>query len=162
MNDTLSIDTLSIIVPVRDVEATLAHQVHNLLDILPDLTQRFEIILVDDGSRDHTVDIARELNRQYPQLRLIGHQQPLGREAAIKSGLRIATGETVLVQEDEGAISPTNLRRLWSLRHDRGHRGQRSGNHRSKDLPRRTETWTADAANPEHRRSHAALVRVRG
>lgn len=111
-------DSLSILVPVRNAEASLAMQVEQLLEILPDLTPRFEILVVDDGSTDHTADVARELARAYPQLRLVRHTQPRGAEATIETGLRWAQGQTVFVQEDPAALSATELRRLWSLRID--------------------------------------------
>lgn len=112
-------DSLSIIVPVRNVEIGLAEQVHELLDTVPDLTSRFEILLVDDASADHTPEVAAELARQYPQVRHLRHQEPLGRDAAIRTGVSRALGQTLLVQDASGRISPTDLRRLWSLRHDR-------------------------------------------
>jgi glycosyltransferase involved in cell wall biosynthesis len=112
-------DSLSIIVPVRNVEATLTEQIGQLLEVLPDLTNRFEIVVVDDGSTDHTVELARELAREYAQLRLIRHVQPRGMELAVKTGLQWAQGQTVFVQDNPACHSPTNLRRLWSLRHDR-------------------------------------------
>lgn len=109
-------DSLSIVVPVRNAEATLASQIGRLLDILPDLTGRFEIVLVDDASTDHTVELARELAAQYPQLRLVRHRDVRGKEAAVRTGLQWASGRIVFVQEDPAAISITDLRRLWSLR----------------------------------------------
>jgi glycosyltransferase involved in cell wall biosynthesis len=111
-------DSLSIIVPVRNAEASLAAHLARLLDLLPDLTDRFEIVVVDDASADHTVELARDLAREYPQVRLIRHNEFKGKEAAVKTGLQWAEGQTVFVQEDPTATSPTDLRRLWSLRHD--------------------------------------------
>jgi glycosyltransferase involved in cell wall biosynthesis len=111
-------DSLSIVVPVSNAESALARQIHRLLDLLPDLTSRFEVVIVDDASVDHTVDVARELAAQFPQIRLIRHRQPLGTEAAVRTGLQWASGRTVFVQEDSAALSPTDLRRLWALRHD--------------------------------------------
>jgi cellulose synthase/poly-beta-1,6-N-acetylglucosamine synthase-like glycosyltransferase len=112
-------DSLSIIVPVSNDEATLLEQVYYLLDVLPDFTTNFEIVVVDDGSTDQTADVARELARRYPQLKLVCHPQPLGFERSVKTGLSAARGQTLLVQEDSATISPMQLRRLWSLRHDR-------------------------------------------
>jgi hypothetical protein len=109
-------DSLSILVPVRNAEASLARQVDKLLEVLPELTPRFEILVVDDGSTDHTVEIARELARRYPQLRMIRHTQPRGAQATIQTGLQWAQSQTVFVQEDATALSATDLRRLWSLR----------------------------------------------
>jgi glycosyltransferase involved in cell wall biosynthesis len=111
-------DSLSIVVPISNAESTLARQIHRLLDILPDLTNRFEVVIVDDASVDHTVDVARDLAAQFPQVRLIRHRQTLGTEAAVRTGLQWASGRTVFVQEDPASLSPTDLRRLWALRHD--------------------------------------------
>ena len=113
-------DSLSIIVPVRNAEASLAVHLERLLELLPDLTARFEIVVVDDASTDHTVELVRDLAREYPQVRLIRHNQFKGKESAAKTGLQWAQGETVFVQEDPSAASPADLRRLWSLRHDAG------------------------------------------
>ena len=114
-------DSLSVILPVHNAEAGLTEQVEHLLELLPELTSRFEILVVDDGSSDHTVELVRELACGYPQLRLIRHVQRRGLEMAVKTGLQWAQGSTVLVQECPAAVSPTDLQRLWSLRHDRKH-----------------------------------------
>jgi hypothetical protein len=111
-------DSLSIIVPVRNAEATLATHVSRLLDLLPDLTPQFEVVVVDDASADQTVELARDLAREYPQVRLICHNEMKGPEAAVKTGLQWAQGKTLFVQEAATPPSHTDLRRLWSLRHD--------------------------------------------
>jgi glycosyltransferase involved in cell wall biosynthesis len=157
-------DSLSLIVPVRDAEAMLHEQIHHLLDLLPDLTSRFEIIVVDDGSADHTPDAARELERQYPQLRLICHAQPRGREAAIKTGLAAVNSQTVLVQEDLAALSPTDLRRLWSLRHDQGvvmARTQQQPGVLDPALLDRLSTWGQALRNLARRTSSGGVQMIR-
>jgi len=110
--------SLSLILPVHNAELTLAPLVALLLDVLPDLTQRFEIFVVDDGSSDQTTEVALELARQYPQLRLLRHPSPRGIEASVKNGMGRATGEIVIVQEDQANVSAADLRRLWQLRLD--------------------------------------------
>ena len=65
--------SLSIILPVYNAQATLARQIGQLLDVLPDLASRFEILVVDDGSTDHTGDIAHQFRQQYPQLKIARH-----------------------------------------------------------------------------------------
>jgi hypothetical protein len=109
-------DSLSVLVPVRNAESSITTQVDNLLEMLPELTSRFEVLVIDDGSTDQTVELIRELALRYPQLRLIRHTQPRGAEATIQTGLQWAQGQTVFVQEDPAALSATDLRRLWSLR----------------------------------------------
>ena len=110
--------SLSVILPVHNAETTLAALVAQLLDVLPDLTPRFEIYIVDDGSSDQTAEVALELARQYPQLRLMRHVTPRGIEAAVKTGMGRAQGEIVIVQEDQTSLSTGDLRRLWQLRLD--------------------------------------------
>jgi glycosyltransferase involved in cell wall biosynthesis len=157
-------DSLSIIVPVRDAEATLNEQIHHLLDVLPDLTSQFEIIVIDDGSGDHTPDMAYDLARQFPQVRLICHAQPRGRQVAIKTGLAVVQGQTVLVQEDLAALSPTDLRRLWSLRHDRGvvmARTQQQPGVFDPALLDRLTTWGQALRNLARRTSCGGLQMIR-
>src|SRR5262245_29033973 len=101
-------DSLSIIVPVRNAEATLATHISRLLDLLPDRTAKFEIVAVDDASADHTVDLARDLAREYPQVRLICHNEMKGPEAAVKTGLQWAQGKTLFVQESATIPSHTD------------------------------------------------------
>jgi cellulose synthase/poly-beta-1,6-N-acetylglucosamine synthase-like glycosyltransferase len=157
-------DSLSIILPVRNSEALLHRQVHQLLELLPDLTGDFEIVIVDDGSADHTADTARELAREYPQLRLICHGEPRGRDVAIKTGLSISQGQTVLVQEDFADISPTHLRRLWSLRDDPQvvmARSQRQAGIFDSALLERLTTWGQALRNLARRASPGGIQMIR-
>jgi dolichol-phosphate mannosyltransferase len=111
-------DSLSIIVPVRNAELVLPDQLARLLEVSADLTGWFEIVIVDDASTDQTVDVIRGLVSQYPQVRLIRHREPRGTEAAVRTGLQWAQGQTVFVQESAASLSPADIKRLWSLRHD--------------------------------------------
>lgn len=98
-------DSLSVVVPVRNAERSLVAQVGALLDVLPDLTSRFELILVDDGSTDQTIDLACTLVRQYPQLRLVRRRE-----------LAPAPGRAVFVHEAHGWPSPADIRKFWAQR----------------------------------------------
>jgi glycosyltransferase involved in cell wall biosynthesis len=111
-------NTLSLIMPVRNCEATLARHVARWLEIIPELTQRFEVLLVDDGSSDHTFEIAEELSREYPQIRALRNSVARGTQQAVRTGIEQARGEIVFVQDEHAAISSNDLRRLWELRQD--------------------------------------------
>jgi glycosyltransferase involved in cell wall biosynthesis len=97
-------DALSVVLPVQNAEGTLAEQVARLLEIVPDLSDRFEILLVDDGSTDHTLELAQELARRYPQLRVLRHDRAGGRQAALDAGRRAARSQRVMAADElEGA-----------------------------------------------------------
>jgi len=93
-------DSLSVVLPVQNAEGTLAKQVALLLEIVPDLSDRFEILLVDDGSTDHTLDLAQELARRYPQLRVLRHDRPSGRQAALDTGRSAACSHRVVAADE--------------------------------------------------------------
>ena len=74
-----------------------------MLDVLPDIAARFELILVDDASTDRTEEVACELTRTYPQVRFVRHHDSRGNRATVQTGLEHATSETVLVQKSPRA-----------------------------------------------------------
>ncbi len=110
--------TLSVILPVHNVELTLAGNVYELLEVLPDISAHFEILIVDDGSIDQTADVAYELARCYPQVNVVRHAERQGLSAAIQTGMVRTTGDIVFVHDDDSPISAAELRTLWSLRND--------------------------------------------
>ena len=109
-------NTLSLIMPLRDCEATLARHVARWLEIIPELTQRFEVLIVDDGSSDQTFEIAEEISREYPQVRALRNSVARGPQQAVRIGIEQARGEIVFVQDEQAHISSNDLRRLWELR----------------------------------------------
>ncbi len=97
--------SLTVLLPVQDAQATLAETVEEVLEAAADLTDRFELLIIDDGSADATGEIAHELMCHYPQIRTIRHSRPMGRDAALRSGLAESRGEMVFVRDaDRGAI----------------------------------------------------------
>jgi len=79
----------------------LNNAVHEILDVMTDSGDRFEVLIIDDGSTDATSEVAHELSRHYPQIRMVRHGTPQGREAAIRTGLERSRGEVVMLRDDE-------------------------------------------------------------
>ena len=103
--------SLTVLLPVRDVQSTLAATVAQVLEMASDLNERFELLIIDDGSSDATNEVAQELSRHYPQIRMIRHDKPLGEEAALRSGLAQSRGDVVFVR---GGPRPTFERISWA------------------------------------------------
>jgi glycosyltransferase involved in cell wall biosynthesis len=108
--------SLSIVLPVHNAETTLARQVLELLEVLPELTSRFEVLIVDDGSTDHTEEIAYDLAREFPQLHVARHPRRRGAGAAVETGLEQTSGDILFVPDGQTRWSPGQLRRLWAMR----------------------------------------------
>src|SRR5580700_8422127 len=78
---------LSVLMPVHNVQATLAVDAAKLLDTLPELTAWFDLLIIDDGSTDATCEVAEELVTIYPQVRLVRHAVRRGVEGSWRVGL---------------------------------------------------------------------------
>ncbi len=82
---------LSFFFPAHNEEANLEALVEEALGALPALAEKFEIIAVNDGSRDRTAAIADELARKHPDVfRVVNHPTNLGYGAALRSGFHAA------------------------------------------------------------------------
>jgi glycosyltransferase involved in cell wall biosynthesis len=90
--------TLSVVIPVYNEEAILATSLTELIDQLAREGRSFEIIVAENGSRDRTVAIARELGARHPELRLLSLDEP-NYGAALKRGIAAARGEYIVCDE---------------------------------------------------------------
>jgi glycosyltransferase involved in cell wall biosynthesis len=77
---------LSYFFPAHNEEANLPGLVQEALETLPTLADRFEIVIVDDGSKDATPRLADELAAAHPEVRAVHHPTNLGYGAALRSG----------------------------------------------------------------------------
>ena len=104
--------SLSIVLPVYNAQSRLAAQVHELLEVLPDIAPQFEVLIVDDGSSDQTDEIAHELAREYPQLKAVRHSQRLGEPAVVRTGVQHTSGDVVLVHNGGDRLNMGEMRKL--------------------------------------------------
>ena len=89
---------VSIVIPIYNEEGILHSAIVDLRERLAPLGWRYEIVLAENGSRDGTVALARELSRKYPEVRLISSSEPnYGR--ALRAGILDARGDFVLCDE---------------------------------------------------------------
>ncbi|NUQ66626.1 MAG: glycosyltransferase [Pirellulales bacterium] len=107
--------SLSALLPVRDAQCMLSGTVLELLDVLPDLTSRFEIVIIDDASSDATIEVADELAAYYPQVEAIRHAAEKGRLAAISTGVVHSSGEVLFLADADCTVPGDEIRRLWQV-----------------------------------------------
>ncbi|MBI3839156.1 MAG: glycosyltransferase family 2 protein [Planctomycetia bacterium] len=107
---------LSVLLPVYNAQHSLETGVTEILELLPELTDRFELCILDDGSTDDTAEVARDLAARYPQIIVIRHPLRLGLAESIQTGLDHTQDEVVLIGDEDYNLEPDDLRTLWQLR----------------------------------------------
>jgi glycosyltransferase involved in cell wall biosynthesis len=100
---------LSYFFPAHNEAANLRGLVAEALATLPALAERFEIVIVDDGSRDLTPSIAEELAAAHPQVRAVHHAVNLGYGAALRSGFGAAQYELIAFTDGDRQFHVADL-----------------------------------------------------
>jgi glycosyltransferase involved in cell wall biosynthesis len=108
--------SLSVFFPFYNEEENIRPVVEKAINVLDNLKlSNYEIIMVDDGSKDGTKQIAEELVKKYPRLKLVAHKKNQGYGAALISGFRAATGDYVFFSDGDSQFDFVEIKKL--LRH---------------------------------------------
>jgi glycosyltransferase involved in cell wall biosynthesis len=105
--------SLTVLLPVQNAQAGLSAAVHGLLDVLPELTERFEVLIVDDGATEAASEAAHDLAKDYPQVRVVRQGAGSGREVAVQLGLQRSNGDVVVLGEPDCGARVQEIVRLW-------------------------------------------------
>jgi glycosyltransferase involved in cell wall biosynthesis len=101
--ESMKYQTVSIIIPAYNEAQTIGDLVSRIKALYPDI----EIIVVNDGSTDETAEIAEKAGA-----RVHSHPYNIGNGAAIKSGIRVATGDLLVFMDGDKQHNPEDIRRL--------------------------------------------------
>jgi glycosyltransferase involved in cell wall biosynthesis len=113
-----SLPRLSLVFPVFDEEANVGPLLESALALAPRLATPFELIVVDDGSRDRSAAIVDSWRRRDPRIRLLRHPANIGYGAALRSGLRAARGEWVFFTDADLQFDLAELEHLLARASD--------------------------------------------
>ena len=106
------IPALSYFFPAHNEEANLSGLVEEALATLPSLAETFEVVIVDDGSRDATPRIADELAAADPRVRAVHHPRNLGYGAALRTGFRAARHDLIAFTDGDRQFRVADVGRL--------------------------------------------------
>lgn len=101
------------VLPVANAGKALAENIQHLCDVLSDLTDWFEVLLVDEGASEHASETASSLAAEYPQVHVVRTRSLPIPTSALQSAVKQAQGEIVFIQRGHESCRPSDLRRLW-------------------------------------------------
>ena len=106
--------SLSVFFPAYNDAGTIASLVIQAVQVAGRLTPDFEVIVVNDGSKDATAEIADELARTYPNVRVVHHPINRGYGAALRSGFASASKDLIAYTDGDGQYDPSEFEALWN------------------------------------------------
>jgi len=105
---------LSVFFPAYNDSGTIASMVIRAVQAASALTPDYEVIVVNDGSADATAQIADELARTYPNVRVVHHPQNRGYGGALQTGFHAATKDLIFYTDGDAQYDPGEMSVLWS------------------------------------------------
>lgn len=138
MKENINQVPVTVLMPAYNEELSIGNTISRIKELYPD----FEVLVVDDGSTDNTLSVAMDAGANvWP------HPYNIGNGAAIKSGLRVAQGEWVIMMDADGQHDPADIARLLEFKdtYDMvvGARSSSSETALHRDLANKVYNWFA-------------------
>ena len=111
----MSAPQLSVVVPVFNEQDNVEPLVDEIAAALRDVIA-FEIVYVDDNSRDGTLERLQHLKARVPELRVIRHVTQSGQSTAVRNGVKAARGEWIATLDGDGQNDPADIPNLLAER----------------------------------------------
>lgn len=139
-------DFISIVVPVFNEELNIKESYQEIKDVLTKMKVSYEILFVDDGSKDQTLDKLKELSLLDPNLKVIQFRRNYGQTAAMAAGFEISKGNIVIALDGDLQNDPKEIPQMiaklnegWDL--VAGWRKNRQDTFISRKLPSKIANW---------------------
>lgn len=106
---------ISLVLPAHNEEPNIRAVVEDAAEVLPSAFTDYEVIVVNDGSRDRTLEIAQQLASENPHVRVVNHPVNRGYGAALTSGFNAATGDYTMFMDSDRQFDINDIHRLTPL-----------------------------------------------
>ena len=140
---------LSIVISLFNEEESLPELISWIEKVMTTNGYKYEIIMIDDGSRDRSWSIIKELSDKNPCIRGISFRRNYGKSAALFHGFKAAEGRVVITMDADLQDSPDEIPELYRMVIEDGYdivsgwKKQRFDNKLTKNLPSKLYNWTA-------------------
>lgn len=156
---------VSVVLPVYNEAENLVPLHAELSEAMEALGRSYEILFVDDGSRDGSFEILKRIREGDPHVRLVRFRRNFGQTAAVAAGLERSNGEIVVTLDSDRQNDPHDIGRLierleqgWDL--VSGWRRDRKDDFVSRRLPSVTANWLIRAITGVHVHDYGCMLKV--
>jgi glycosyltransferase involved in cell wall biosynthesis len=115
MSETVTRPSISVFFPCYNDAATIGRLVRDAVCQLQQLTDDYEVVVVNDGSRDNSAEVLQAVQAEVPALRVITHPVNRGYGGALRSGFTAATKDLVFYTDGDGQFDVKELPVLLML-----------------------------------------------
>lgn len=105
---------ISLVLPVYNEEGSLRELHDELNGVLKGMGLRYEIVYVDDGSRDNSPQLLQSLYNEFPEVKVVFLRRNFGQTAAIQAGIDKATGAIITLMDSDLQNDPNEIPRLYA------------------------------------------------
>ena len=157
---------LSLIIPVYNEQDTLPHLFDAIYNTMNTLDQSWEVILVDDGSRDSSLSVLKEYAfKDNQHVRVISFRRNFGQTAAIAAGLDYALGETIILLDADMQNDPADIPMMLAKLDEgydlvSGWRKFRKDNAITRNLPSMIANWLISRVTGVHLHDYGCTLKA--
>lgn len=156
---------LSIVVPFYNEEENLEELYQNLNSVLPGLHQSYEILFVDDGSKDRGPEILKSLAQKDPHIKIISFTRNFGQTAAMSAGFREASGRVYITLDADNQNDPKDIPHLLEKMKEgygvvSGWRKDRQDTFLTRKLPSKIANWIISKVTGVHLKDYGCTLKA--
>lgn len=112
---TKKLTSLSIFFPALNEERNIGSVIKSTLNIAPKIANRYEIIIIDDGSQDKTAEVVKKMIVKNKHIKLIQHEVNLGYGAALQAGFYNSRFDYIAYMDSDGQFRFSQIKKLLAL-----------------------------------------------
>ncbi|MBI2413042.1 MAG: glycosyltransferase family 2 protein, partial [Deltaproteobacteria bacterium] len=105
-------ESVSIVIPVFEEEESLPHLYKAIKTVTEKLKRKYEIVFVDDGSKDGTFKILESIQKSDPSVVVVSFRRNFGQTAAMAAGFEYASGDIVITMDADLQNDPNDIPKL--------------------------------------------------
>lgn len=106
---------LSVVIPLLNEEESLPELTQWIHRVMTDNNFSYEVIFVDDGSRDKSWQIIADLHKQFPAVKGLKFRRNYGKSAALNEGFSVAQGDVIITMDADMQDSPDEIPELYKM-----------------------------------------------